>query len=156
MVNIIAFSSILGKAGPLEAWILSLFGTFGYVLNKKLTLLLAIDYGGTFTIFTFAAFYGLFLSIFLRLKYKGERRTSKNRHYAGGFFSVALSLMGNVIVWAFFPILVMDPESDSRFSLSFQLYTVPLNIIMSMGGSTMMTLATSMIRNHTLSVRDVV
>lgn len=27
---LIAFSSVLGRAGPLEAWIISFFGSFGY------------------------------------------------------------------------------------------------------------------------------
>ena len=31
---IIAFSSILGRAGPLEAWIVSLIGSIGYELNR--------------------------------------------------------------------------------------------------------------------------
>ena len=30
LANCVAFSSILGKAGPLEAWFVSAFGTFGF------------------------------------------------------------------------------------------------------------------------------
>ena len=64
--------------------------------------------------------------------------------------------MGNTIVWALFPILVMDPALDPRFDLSLQLYTVPLNILMSMAGSTLMATSISLIINQALSVRDLV
>lgn len=87
-----------------------MFGTFGFELNRKLILLLGLDYGGSFSVFTFGGFVGLFLGIMLNCKYKGENETGRNRHYTGNSFSVSLSLMGNLIVWALFPIFVMDPE----------------------------------------------
>ena len=65
--------------------------------------------------------------------------------------------MGNLIVWALFPILTMDPEVDSRTTGStFQLYTVPLNIFFGMAASTVMSLGLSSAINHSIAVRDVV
>ena len=71
LANVIAFSAILGKAGPLEAWFLSFIGSFGYELNRKLIRLMGIDYGGSYGIFVFGGFLGLFLGIILNFKYKG-------------------------------------------------------------------------------------
>ena len=50
---------------------LSLFGTFFYELNRKLILLLGLDYGGTYSVFTYGGFLGLFLGIMLNCVYKG-------------------------------------------------------------------------------------
>lgn len=156
LANVVAYSAILGKAGPLEAWFVALFGTFGFVLNKKLIYFLGLDYGGSFSIFTFGGFMGLFMGIMLNCAYRGENRTGKNKHYTGNHFSVALSLMGNLIVWVLFPILTMDPESQIRVGSTFQLYTVPLNILLSIAGSTVMAVGLSSMINHTIAVRDIV
>lgn len=115
-----------------------------------------IDYGGTFGIFVFGGFLGLFMGIFLNLKYRGENTTARNIHYNANTFSVALSLTGNLIVWSLFSVLTMDPEFDSRASSSFQLYTVPILIFFGMAASTIVSIGLSSIINHAILVRDAV
>jgi hypothetical protein len=36
LANCIGFSAILGRAGPLEAFFIALFGTIGYELNRAI------------------------------------------------------------------------------------------------------------------------
>ena len=115
-----------------------------------------IDYGGTFGVFVFGGFLGLFMGIFLNLKYRGENTTARNAHYNANTFSVALSLTGNLIVWSLFSVLTMDPEFDSRATSSFQLYTVPILIFFGMAASTLVSIGISSIINHSILVRDAV
>jgi hypothetical protein len=62
-----AFSSILGRAGPLECYVVTVIGTIGFELNRQLILNLSNDNFGTYFIFTYGGFMGLALGLILRL-----------------------------------------------------------------------------------------
>lgn len=68
LANCIAFSAILGRAGPLEAFFIAAFGTVGYELNRALVERLHWDYGGTYTVFTYGGFMSLAIGFLLRCK----------------------------------------------------------------------------------------
>lgn len=36
LANVVAFSAIMGRAGPLEALFVVIFGTIGYELNRQI------------------------------------------------------------------------------------------------------------------------
>lgn len=63
-----AFSSILGRAGPLQCFITSVFGIIGFQLNRQVISNLSSDIFGTYYIFTFGGFMGLALGIILKFK----------------------------------------------------------------------------------------
>ena len=65
---LVAFSSILGRAGPLECLIATLLGSMGFELNRQIISNLGQDSFGTFSIFTFGGFMGLALGVILYLK----------------------------------------------------------------------------------------
>lgn len=65
LANIIAFAAISGRAGPLEAMIISLIGTLIYELNRQVVSRYSLDFGGTMTIFCFGGFLGSTISIIL-------------------------------------------------------------------------------------------
>lgn len=65
LANVIAFAAISGRAGPLEALIISVFGTFMYELNRQLVVRYCFDFGGSMTIFCFGGFYGSIISMIL-------------------------------------------------------------------------------------------
>jgi hypothetical protein len=52
----------------LEAFIVALIGSFGYVLNKSIVLIFGEDYGHTDRLFIFAGFMGLLIGLLLRSK----------------------------------------------------------------------------------------
>lgn len=68
LCNIIAFSSILGRAGPLEALFVVIFGTIGYELNRQIIENYNNDSGGTNAIFVFGGFMSLTVGLFRYLK----------------------------------------------------------------------------------------
>lgn len=66
---VIAFSSILGRAGQLECLFVSITGVIGFELNRQvLQERVGSDAFGTFYIFTFGGFMGLILGLFLYLR----------------------------------------------------------------------------------------
>lgn len=69
---LVAFSSILGRAGPLECLIVSLFGAMGFEFNRQIISNLAQDSFGTFSIFTFGGFMGLALGLILYFRERGN------------------------------------------------------------------------------------
>jgi len=68
LANMIGFSAILGRAGPLEAFLISALGTVGYTLCKHVINYLFFDYGGSYTVFVFGGFMSLMIGLFLRCK----------------------------------------------------------------------------------------
>lgn len=65
---IIAFSSVIGRIGPLECLIMTVVGLFGYELNRSININLGQDSFGTFSIFAFGGFLGLTLGLFMALR----------------------------------------------------------------------------------------
>lgn len=65
-----AFSFILGRAGPLEAWFMTIIGTIGYELNRQVCIRStgANDNTGTMYIFLFGGAMGLATSLILRCR----------------------------------------------------------------------------------------
>lgn len=65
LANCIAFSSILGRAGPLEAFFVALFGTIGFELNRNLVDLIHFDFGDCYEVFIYGGFMGLVIGALL-------------------------------------------------------------------------------------------
>ena len=65
--NVIAFSAIMGRAGPLESVFVVIFGTIGYELNRQIIHNYNLDLG-TNAIFVFGGFMGLSLGFLKYLK----------------------------------------------------------------------------------------
>lgn len=145
--NMIGFSAILGRAGPLEAFLISLFGTIGYTLCRHIVFYLHFDYGDCFTVFVFGGFMSLIIGIFLRVKESGVKTTEKNLKYTGSLFAGAISFFGASMLYATFPIMVADPERSfiiNGFGISptqilttaqHAFYSVPFSIWYSMSAS---------------------
>lgn len=65
IANSIAFAAISGRAGPLEAIIITFIGTVLYELNRQLVSRYSLDLGGSMTIFCFGGFFGSTISLIL-------------------------------------------------------------------------------------------
>ena len=68
LANCVAFSAILGRAGPLEAFFVALFGTIGFELNRNIVDLVHYDFGQTYEVFVFGGFMGLAMGFMLFFK----------------------------------------------------------------------------------------
>jgi hypothetical protein len=65
---IIAFSSVIGRIGPLECLIMTIVGNIGYELNRSICINFGQDFFGTFSIFTFGGYFGLTLGLFMTIR----------------------------------------------------------------------------------------
>lgn len=67
---LIAFGGVLGKVGPFELLIMSLFGLVGYTINEDIAygVLKSLDVGGSMAIHTYGAYFGLMVSFILSKK----------------------------------------------------------------------------------------
>lgn len=61
----IAFSAVIGRAGPLEILIFVLIGGGLYELNRQIISIEAYDIGGSFTIFMFGGIWGTVVALIL-------------------------------------------------------------------------------------------
>ena len=106
--NSIIFSAILGRAGPLEAVIISLLGTFGYELNRYVISVLGEDFGFSSQIFLFGGAAALMCGFLLSRAEKDEKSTKSNEFYNGSAVSSAISVIGAIVIWILYPIITMD------------------------------------------------
>lgn len=63
----IAFSAVVGRAGPLEILMFVLFGGMLYELNRQIVAVVNYDIGGSITIFMFGGIQGTIVAIMLAL-----------------------------------------------------------------------------------------
>lgn len=108
LAMIVAFSSILGRAGPLEAWFVTVIGTIGYELNRQIINNYVTDSGGTNAIFVFGGFMSLMIGIMRKIKEKDPDHTGQHERYTGSQVSSTLALLGTLFIFIFFPILTQD------------------------------------------------
>ena len=154
---LVAFSSILGRAGPLECLIVTLFGAMGFEFNRQIISNLGQDSFGTFSIFTFGGFMGLALGLILYCKEKANYSTSTGSHpkYSSSENNAPLALFGAIIIFLFFPLLGFDLDTFHGVNL-FNYFTGPFYIILAMGAAIVGALIASAIFNGHLIVRDLI
>ena len=81
---ILAFGSVIGRVGPLECLIMTVFGIVTYELNRSIIANIGKDVFGTFTIFTFGGFLGLTFGIFMAIREKKMRALTWNHPLLSG------------------------------------------------------------------------
>lgn len=103
LANVVAFSSVVGRIKLLEAFFLSLIGTFIYEVNSQIFYRFAIyDSGYGMRIFLYGAFVGLISTVLL-----DRRQTTVNHiRYMSTYESRGLSLLGLLVQFCTFPCLV--------------------------------------------------
>lgn len=123
LANSIAFAAIAGRAGLLEALLISLLGTFLYELNRQLISRYSFDFGGTMTVFCFGGFFGSMMSIIL---YHCKQKKDFKNHALrlSGKFSYFLAAIGSLFCWVFFPFMNIDIPTSLVYSNSGGLNTI--------------------------------
>lgn len=153
--NVIAFSAIMGRAGPLESVFVVIFGTIGYELNRQIIRNYNLDSGGSNAVFVFGGFMGLVLGFFKYLRERTpETTTVQHFNYSGNRSSVAFALIGTLMTWIFFPILAMD---YLEISVSYTpVYTNAYGVIFALCAATIASFVFSALFNDGIVVRDIV
>lgn len=152
-----AFSCILGRAGSLECLILSIVGMIGFELNRQIIVNLATDSFGTFSIFTFGGFLGLTVAYLLKRREDSTDgcSTLNNPKNTASPGSVALSTLGAIIIFLFFPLLTYELDAYHGIN-THSLYIGPLELILSMGCAIIAASGTSLLINGALVPRDLI
>lgn len=123
LANSIAFAAIAGRAGLLEAMLISLFGTILYELNRQLVSRYCFDFGGSMTVFCFGGFFGSVISIVLY--HCRQKKDFKNHAFRlSGKFSYFLAAMGSLFCWVFFPFMNIDVPVSLVYNNSGGLNTI--------------------------------
>lgn len=154
LAMMVAFSSIMGRAGYLEALFVCLFGTIGYELNRHIIENYTNDSGGSSSIFIFGGFMGLAMGAILRLKEKEDSETKMHENYTANSFSAGMALIGTLFTWIFFPILAMDFVDTEVASHTY--YTGPLTVWYALAASTIVSFIISPLFNNGILIRDIV
>ncbi|XP_047414814.1 ammonium transporter Rh type B isoform X2 [Sciurus carolinensis] len=133
---LISFGAILGKTGPPQLLLMTLLEVALFGINEfvLLNLLGVRDAGGSMTIHTFGAYFGLFLS---RILYRPQLEKSKHRQ-SSIYHSDLFAMIGTIFLWIFWPSFNSAPTS-----LGDTQHRTALNTYYSLTASTLSTFALS-------------
>ncbi|XP_051055017.1 ammonium transporter Rh type B isoform X2 [Phodopus roborovskii] len=133
---LISFGAVLGKTGPAQLLLMALLETVLFSVNEfiLLSLLGVRDAGGSMTIHTFGAYFGLFLS---RVLYRSQLEKSKQRQ-SSVYHSDLFAMTGTIFLWIFWPSFNSAPTA-----LGDGQHRTALNTYYSLTASTLSTFALS-------------
>uniref|UniRef100_H2N5D6 Ammonium transporter Rh type B n=1 Tax=Pongo abelii TaxID=9601 RepID=H2N5D6_PONAB len=131
---LISFGAVLGKTGPAQLLLMALLEVVLFGINKFVLLhLLGVrDAGGSMTIHTFGAYFGLVLS---QVLYRPQLEKSKHRQ---GYHSDLFAMIGTIFLWIFWPSF-----NAALTSLGAGQHRAALNTYYSLAASTLGTFALS-------------
>ncbi|XP_032116530.1 ammonium transporter Rh type B isoform X1 [Sapajus apella] len=133
---LISFGAILGKTGPAQLLLMALLEVVLFGINEfvLLNLLGVRDAGGSMTIHTFGAYFGLVLS---RVLYRPQ--LEKSRHRQGSVYhSDLFAMIGTIFLWIFWPSF-----NSALTALGAGQHRTALNTYYSLAASTLGTFALS-------------
>ncbi len=154
---VVAFSSILGRAGPLQCYVVTIIGTIGFELNRQLIINISTDIFGSYYIFAFGGFMGLAVGFIMKLcreKVNNGSSTAQNKFYQASIFSLRFALLGTLIIFTLFPMLSYAVDNSRAFN-TFYLYTGPTSLLLGMSSSVISTCCMSSLINGNIIARDI-
>uniref|UniRef100_A0A667IEF2 Ammonium transporter Rh type B n=1 Tax=Lynx canadensis TaxID=61383 RepID=A0A667IEF2_LYNCA len=133
---LISFGAVLGKTGPAQLLLVALLEVLLFGVNEfvLLSLLGVKDAGGSMTIHTFGAYFGLVLS---RVLYRPHLEKSKHRQ-GSIYHSDLFAMIGTIFLWTFWPSFNSAPTM-----LGDGQHRTTLNTYYSLTASTLSTFALS-------------
>ncbi|XP_060611170.2 ammonium transporter Rh type C [Anolis sagrei] len=97
----IAFGGVLGKVSPVQLLVMTLFQVTLFSVNEYilLDLLHVKDAGGSMTIHTFGAYFGLTVTAVLYRPHLDQTKDKQGSHYHSDLFS----MIGTLFLWMYWP-----------------------------------------------------
>jgi len=128
---LIAFGAVLGKVGPFELLVMSLFGIVGYTLNEDIVynVLGCFDAGGSMPIHTYGAYFGLTVCFIL------SRKVPVTKKVETTLVNSTFAMIGTFFLWMFWPSFNAGYFPANGFQTSL----VISNTIISLTGSCLST-----------------
>ncbi|NXE28673.1 RHBGB protein, partial [Ardeotis kori] len=98
---LIATGAVLGRANPVQMLLLTLLGVTLFTLNEYILLgLMGVsDSGGSLTVHTFGAYFGLMVSRILHQPHRDKRKEQQDTGCQPDVFAV----VGTIYLWIFWP-----------------------------------------------------
>ncbi|XP_005800451.3 ammonium transporter Rh type B-like [Xiphophorus maculatus] len=98
---LISFGAVLGKTSPLQLLIMAVFEVTLFAVNEfiLLSILGTKDAGGSMTIHTFGAYFGLMVT---RILYRPRLEQSKHKN-SSVYHSDLFAMIGTIYLWMFWP-----------------------------------------------------
>ncbi|CAL8247761.1 unnamed protein product [Lota lota] len=98
---LISFGAVLGKTSPVQLLVMAMFEVTLFAVNEYilLSLLGARDAGGSMTIHTFGAYFGLVVT---RVLYRPNLNKSKHKN-CSVYHSDLFAMIGTLYLWMFWP-----------------------------------------------------
>ncbi|XP_059120766.1 ammonium transporter Rh type B [Peromyscus eremicus] len=133
---LISFGAVLGKTGPAQLLLMALLETVLFSVNEfiLLSLLGVRDAGGSMTIHTFGAYFGLSLS---RVLYRSQLEKTRQLQ-SSVYHSDLFAMIGTIFLWIFWPSFNSAPTE-----LGDGQHRTALNTYYSLTASTLSTFALS-------------
>uniref|UniRef100_A0A8D0GFL5 Rh family B glycoprotein n=1 Tax=Sphenodon punctatus TaxID=8508 RepID=A0A8D0GFL5_SPHPU len=139
---LISFGAVLGKTSPVQLLLMTLLEVTLFGINEYILLILlcyqAKDAGGSMTIHTFGAYFGLTVS---RLLYRPHLNKSRQRE-GSVYHSDLFAMIGTIYLWLFWPSFnsAVTAHGDDQ-------HRTVLNTYFSLAASTLATFAISSLIN---------
>ncbi|NXX21762.1 RHBG protein, partial [Podargus strigoides] len=98
---LVSTGAVLGRVNPLQMLLLTLLGVILFTLNEYLLLSLmgVNDSGGSLTVHTFGAYFGLMVSRLLHQPHGDKRKEQQDTGHQPDVFAV----IGTIYLWIFWP-----------------------------------------------------
>uniref|UniRef100_A0A663M574 Rh family B glycoprotein (gene/pseudogene) n=1 Tax=Athene cunicularia TaxID=194338 RepID=A0A663M574_ATHCN len=98
---LIATGALVGRVNPVQMLLLTLLGVTLFTLNEYvlLSLMGVRDSGGSLTVHTFGAYFGLMVSRILHEPHMEKRKEQQDTGHQPDFFAV----VGTIFLWIFWP-----------------------------------------------------
>ncbi|NXF53923.1 RHBGB protein, partial [Oceanites oceanicus] len=98
---LISTGAVLGRVNPVQMLLLTLLGVTLFTLNEYILLSLmgVSDSGGSLTVHTFGAYFGLMVSRILHQPHMDKRKQQQDTGHQPDFFAV----VGTIYLWIFWP-----------------------------------------------------
>jgi ammonium transporter Rh len=133
--TLIGYGAVLGRVGPKDLMLMAMVKITGYTLSEQIIYKMvgAIDVGGSMTIHTFGATYGLVVSLFLSSAVKPESKPKVT--YNANIFA----LIGTLFLWMYWPSFNFGYFANTDFNKT----QIISNTILSLTGSCLSSFMTS-------------
>nr|UQS87548.1 ammonium transporter Rh type B [Rhamdia quelen] len=138
---LISFGAVLGKTSPVQMLIMAMFEVTLFAINEfiLLNVLEAKDAGGSMTIHTFGAYFGLVVT---RVLYRPNLNKSKDKN-SSVYHSDLFAMIGTIYLWMFWPSFnsAITAAGDGQ-------HRTALNTYYSLAACTLATYGFSSLVNH--------
>ncbi|XP_041037645.1 ammonium transporter Rh type B-A-like isoform X1 [Carcharodon carcharias] len=138
---LISFGALLGKTSPIQLLIMTVFESALFSINEfiLLSLLEIKDAGGSMTIHTFGAYFGLTIA---RILYRAHLDKSRDRE-GSVYHSDLFAMIGAIYLWMFWPSF-----NSAVTTLGSAQHRTALNTYYSLAACTLATFAVSSVVNE--------